>query len=171
MADTTIGTSVAIDTPDLEISEFAVLELLSLAASKAHGNHGLDAVDLANDVRAKLSPELFEIVAPICDAITMCAMANWRLANAPERESKHDAFVYFLRRSDGLIKIGFAKDDEARIRQLHPVAGSELELLAKVEGGQSKEASLHKKFAHLRHHREWFLPGDDLLEFISSVSV
>lgn len=171
MADTTIGTSVAIATLDLEISEFAVLELLSLAASKAHGNHGLDAVDLANDVRAKLSPELFEIVAPICDAITMCAMANWRLANAPERESKHDAFVYFLRRSDGLIKIGFAKDVEARIRQLHPVAGSELELLAKVEGGQSKEASLHKKFAHLRHHREWFLPGDDLLEFISSVSV
>lgn len=168
MTQVTTGTTA---TSELSISEdFDVIKQLSIAARKSYGNYDLESLNLLDEIRKHLTVDSHALISPICDAIMMCAMTNYKLAIAPDRADKKDASVYFLQRQDGMIKIGFAKDVAARIRQLHPAAGSELVLLALTTGGITKETDLHKKFHHLKHHREWFRPEPELLAFIANIN-
>jgi len=74
--------------------------------------------------------------------------------------------IYFIRpKVGGAIKIGTSIRLSQRIRQLQAEFG-ELEVLAVTDGSYDEESILHQRFAHLRHHGEWFEPGDDLLAFI-----
>ena len=88
----------------------------------------------------------------------------------PERPK----YVYLMRsKSTGLIKIGQSVEPKARRSQIQCEVGDKLEILKVIpdeEGGL--ESKLHHRFADLRtkhpgseRGREWFMPGDDLLDF------
>lgn len=74
--------------------------------------------------------------------------------------------TYFFRMGEsGPIKIGRSTNVEGRLASLSKGAPSPLVVLKVMPGDVERE--MHKKFAHLRKHQEWFEPGEDLLAFLS----
>lgn len=80
---------------------------------------------------------------------------------APE-SSFTQPWVYFMRR-ETLIKIGTTYNLKDRAAVLNAT------VLAKTPGSYSEEARMHKRFASLRRHGEWFEPGPELLDFINEL--
>jgi len=83
--------------------------------------------------------------------------------------------VYYLRRPDGAVKIGFSKNLTHRIERLEKVYGP-LTLLAKEPGGKTAETARHRRFQHLQitdapswQGTEWFRPAGELLAHIEAV--
>ncbi len=78
--------------------------------------------------------------------------------------------VYYLRRGDGAIKIGFSAFLARRLDQLAEQHG-ELEMLATEPGGWREEQRRHDEFARLRidPRREWFRPGAKLAAHIKAL--
>lgn len=75
-------------------------------------------------------------------------------------------FTYFIQGCDGgPVKIGFALDPEKRLGYLQCGSPVRLVLLGAIEGNH--ERVLHKKFASIRQHNEWFHPDKELADFIS----
>lgn len=75
--------------------------------------------------------------------------------------------VYFVQAVEGgPIKIGHAKDPEARLVIMQLGCPIELRLLAITEGGKARESALHAAFSGLRLHGEWFQPDSALLLWI-----
>jgi hypothetical protein len=74
--------------------------------------------------------------------------------------------IYFAERSDGLIKIGKAKDYRRRVGQLQSQYGR-LKILGLVQGDYSEERKLHKQFTGIRITGEWFSADKSLLQFIA----
>jgi hypothetical protein len=75
--------------------------------------------------------------------------------------------VYFIQAVEGgRIKIGTTIRLTERLKTLAKEAGSELRVLAVVDGDRKIEKGLHRRFSQLRAVGEWFEPGDDLLGFI-----
>ena len=54
-----------------------------------------------------------------------------------------------------------------RIKELRKEKGPSLQILGVTDGGMTEEESFHQRFHHLHLGKEWFEPGDDLLEFIA----
>jgi hypothetical protein len=83
-----------------------------------------------------------------------------------------ERYVYFIEApGSGLIKIGVADDVASRFRALQLQCADTLTLVGSLvcrERG-ALERRLHKQFAHLRSHGEWFRPGPDLVDFIGRV--
>lgn len=77
-------------------------------------------------------------------------------------------WTYFIRDAEG-IKIGRSISPRARMHDLQAGNGSRLELLVAVSEKRLTEAAAHRQFAHLRTHREWFRPEQDLLDFIEAL--
>lgn len=75
-------------------------------------------------------------------------------------------FVYFIRADLGeesLVKIGFtAVDVERRCRALALGSPVALTVMGHFTGMQQDEIDLHRRYAHLRRHREWFLLDEAL---------
>jgi hypothetical protein len=70
-------------------------------------------------------------------------------------------------RSTGKIKIGTADYPFLRFEQLQLMSPVRLRLVGTMQGGTITENELHRRFAHLRSHGEWFMPGLDLVRFIN----
>jgi len=71
--------------------------------------------------------------------------------------------VYFAQRKrgrNGRIKIGHSRIVFDRLQILRS------KLIGAISGGREVEKKIHARFTHLRVDGEWFLPGEDLLEFI-----
>lgn len=79
--------------------------------------------------------------------------------------------VYYLRREDGAIKIGFSADLNKRMATLAKEFGP-LELLATEPGGYAAELKRHRQFHRFRVtiHQEWFRPAPELLEHIENLT-
>ena len=77
----------------------------------------------------------------------------------------HSSVVYFLQRSDGLIKIGTTTNLKSRRSDLEIGAGP-LVVLGCISGSYETEQRIHAKFADSRQFGEWFSSSDDLLGFI-----
>lgn len=77
-------------------------------------------------------------------------------------------WTYFIRGADA-IKIGQSKYPRARLTDLQSANGSKLELMLAVPYSQMPEPDAHLKFRHLRIHREWFRPEQELLDFIAKL--
>lgn len=72
-------------------------------------------------------------------------------------EIKPACFAYIaLCEERKMVKIGSSKQVEKRIRSLQDGLQTPLTLLAKFEGGRSKERSLHREFKLHRLDGEWF---------------
>ena len=76
--------------------------------------------------------------------------------------------VYFVRRLDGLIKIGYTSNVQGRMQQLFREFRP-LDLLLVLYGSMRTEKAHHRHFAALRATGEWFTPGEDLLTYISAM--
>ena len=79
----------------------------------------------------------------------------------PEREVYDETpltHIYFLLDHDAAqIKIGIAKDVEARKRQHERARGRKLDLLGAIRGGAALEIAMHSRFApYRREKREWY---------------
>jgi hypothetical protein len=105
-----------------------------------------------------------------------CAMLHKSTATHLKLRCK---VIYFLKekRDDGLIKIGYAKNDlKGRISDLQTGNSVPLKLLGVIpEGTRRDEHKLHKKFWHARSWitrggtGEWFEPVDALMQYIASL--
>lgn len=73
--------------------------------------------------------------------------------------------VYFVGAGD-LVKIGFSTNFPERLTALQIGSPVQLEVIATVAGTYSAEKSLHRQFAHLRAHGEWFRNEGKLAEWI-----
>ena len=70
-------------------------------------------------------------------------------------------YVYFIQKGYGSIKIGVAKNPEARLKNLQTGNHGKLYLIAKfpcasVAAARNLESDLHKKFERFRLEGEWF---------------
>ena len=86
-----------------------------------------------------------------------------------EAES-HNQTIYFISAEAlDFVKIGITKDLETRLKKLQTASPFKLQVLRTVKGEEPHELALHKRFAHLKHNREWFRADLELLQFIESI--
>lgn len=101
----------------------------------------------------------------VATAVPPAAVCPWTGGLASR--SQENGSVYFVQgEHGGPIKIGSADHAESRVRTLQVGSPVPLVLLGTMPGGERKERELHKRFAHLRMHSEWFRPDADLLAVI-----
>lgn len=76
--------------------------------------------------------------------------------------------IYFIKRSDGAIRIGTTKHLANRLRE-HALKHGEVELLGVRDGSYKEENELHHRFAQsrVRHETEWFYETAELIEYIT----
>lgn len=77
--------------------------------------------------------------------------------------------VYFIQAENGLIKIGASRTITSlsvRLQDLESMSPLPFTILGIIPNDH-KDHRYHRFFSHLRHHGEWFNPGQDLLKFIS----
>lgn len=82
-----------------------------------------------------------------------------------EQLRRERAIIYYLRRSDGLIKIGTSHNPSSRFSTLTKEHGP-LQLLLTHSGGYERERELHEKFAELAAGGEWFVARKRLTDWI-----
>lgn len=82
--------------------------------------------------------------------------------------------VYFLQNGEyGNIKIGYAKDVDARQKQLQCASSKQLLLRASIPGTRDTEARLHQHFKVYKIDgggEEWYSPNEELMNFIRAYS-
>lgn len=79
--------------------------------------------------------------------------------------------VYFILCAEAnLVKIGYSEAPLLRLNKMKADSPHELELLAYIDGDESREAEMHFLFSDLRRRGEWFEYVDPLKSFTSSLS-
>src|ERR1700744_4061844 len=94
-----------------------------------------------------------------------------------EMASRHQHFVgaawmvYFLRRNDGVIKIGHSINPETRRKQLESAWRCDLELVVAIPGGRDAEQEIHEQFdaSRIDPRQEWFEPSAELVAYIDAL--
>lgn len=107
---------------------------------------------------------------PVCiDANARVKAYRQSVIDAATSEEKRmflartDGHLYILR-LNGLIKVGWSRDLEERLRAYGP----DVELLARWEGSRSDETNLHRQLRPaLARGREWYEDGPILAAFIA----
>ncbi len=83
-------------------------------------------------------------------------------------------YVYFIQDERGRIKIGWSRKhpDEQRKKGLQTGNADVLTVMGWMQGTETLEKTLHYRFAQLRIRSggEWFIPHEDLLNFIKENS-
>jgi len=78
--------------------------------------------------------------------------------------------IYFLRAgADGPIKIGSALCPPARMAQLQTGCPQRLELIFHALAQPGMESLLHRRFAPVRVHGEWYQADPSLLAYIDQL--
>jgi Meiotically Up-regulated Gene 113 (MUG113) protein len=85
-----------------------------------------------------------------------------------EWEASAAAIVYYVQRSDSLIKIGTSATFRSRLSALRAEHGT-LQVLLTHRGDRKTEQAIHRKFRNLRAEGEFFRPGKPLLTWIVKV--
>lgn len=74
--------------------------------------------------------------------------------------------VYFARAGQR-VKIGKAKNVQARLATLQTGCPDKIELIMTIPGDHALERELHHQFSHLREHGEWFRHEGELAAFLT----
>lgn len=79
--------------------------------------------------------------------------------------------IYFIRPvgMDGPIKIGCTMSLDYRIDTLETWSPFKLEVIALLDGDTYLERNIHECFSDFHSHKEWFHPGERLLDFIEKI--
>jgi len=94
------------------------------------------------------------------------AVRAWKPAPPKPAET---SVVYFLA-AGPFIKIGKGSGDATkRASELQTGCPYPITILATMPGGVREEKALHRRFARIRAHGEWFRAEDFLLNFIASI--
>ena len=65
--------------------------------------------------------------------------------------------------ASGLVKIGSSSDPAGRFKTIQAMSPEMLEMrIISPVDGRELEKSFHERFAHLRHHGEWFRQEQEL---------
>lgn len=105
----------------------------------------------------------------VYDAILVAASCARAERRSAQRRREDVAQVYFIRRADGLVKIGYSHDPAARLSQLKQHHQCEMEILATTPGARAAERELHEKFSESRTTGEWFHPSGALMQHIATL--
>lgn len=76
--------------------------------------------------------------------------------------------VYFLRRADGLIKIGFSNTFATRLATLTKSHGP-LEVLRLINGDRRRERSVQSRLKRHHEYGEWFRDSEELRQAIADL--
>lgn len=77
--------------------------------------------------------------------------------------------VYFITgREVGKVKIGYAKDPQARVVAAQSASPVKLDLERVCPGGKDVEAELHERFAEHRVRDEWFTITPEIEAFMAT---
>lgn len=79
-------------------------------------------------------------------------------------------FVYVIRSSNGLYKVGYSSDPRKRLTMLRTSTADDLTLLGVTAGTMADEARLHAEMAQHRVAREWFKFSRRLEVLISTLT-
>ena len=83
-------------------------------------------------------------------------------------DSEQDVYFVCEDKPDGRIKIGIAKNVRQRLATLQTASSDPLRLMGTIPGGGRKlERQLHRQWAYLQTHGEWFETHPDLLTYIN----
>jgi hypothetical protein len=106
-------------------------------------------------------------------AVTPRSLARYcRLRSFPPDDCADGSKVYFIYApAAGLIKIGHSIRPRTRFSDLVTMSPVPLKLLATIDGGRASERMLHKRFAYLRRHGEWFRACRSLMMFVESYAI
>lgn len=98
-----------------------------------------------------------------------------RLRNDPNYKQEeylaecHEPSVYFVQAGkDGPIKIGHTNNITRRMMNMQQGNHLKLRLLRKRPGSRRDEKAFQDQFAHHRISGEWFVPAQELLDFITN---
>ena len=95
-------------------------------------------------------------------------MARMRRAH-PEAftaQATPERLVYLIQAGeDGPVKIGSARDPQARLRALQTASPLKLRLHVTVPGGYAKERELHERFGYFRMNGEWCEPIPEIFDW------
>lgn len=76
--------------------------------------------------------------------------------------------IYFLRRNDGLVKVGFTTNLSSRLKSLTRSHGA-LEVIRVINGDRRREKRLHNELIRSNEYGEWFRDSSDLRAFIATL--
>ena len=87
------------------------------------------------------------------------------------KEWNTSGYVYLIRSSNGLYKIGCSNNVVKRMGVLRTMSPVELTLVHSIEYDEmySLEEALHYKFSNNRHHGEWFSLSESQVRWIKSL--
>lgn len=91
---------------------------------------------------------------------------NWKKREA-KGLNKPPCVVYFIH-CDGFIKIGSTTRVEYRLATLQVANPHQLDVLLVEDGGEKREAELHKEFAEYRVRGEWFRLEGRLRKYLTA---
>lgn len=80
--------------------------------------------------------------------------------------------VYFIGtrlRVGDLVKVGYSRDPEARLRQLQTSTGEKLQIFATIPGTRETERKYHNRWRARRRAGEWFTIGDCIIAEIERI--
>lgn len=93
-----------------------------------------------------------------------------RFTLLPWWPSIHPQFVYFIQKGEGgPIKIGKSSTPKVRLQNLQVGSEAPLKILCLFEGSETLEQDLHRKFSHLAMSGEWFIPGQEIYDFMERI--
>ena len=86
----------------------------------------------------------------------------------PKQQTRHKPVIYFIADEHlRLVKIGTSRKVASRFDGLRNSSAVPLRLLGVCAGGTQEESELHKRFAHVRRHGEWFELSEELAAYIA----
>jgi len=68
-----------------------------------------------------------------------------------------------------MVKIGYSTNPHKRMAALKTSNPLELVMLLVIEGKETDEKTLHKRFEDHKHHGEWFMYSDEIREYVQSM--
>ena len=97
------------------------------------------------------------------------AARMWITARGLRIDSHRSSVVYFVRRADGAVKIGWTSDLERRLRELRKESRTTITLLAAIPGDKPDELRLQKRFVEYAIGDEWFTESPKIIAFVTSI--
>jgi hypothetical protein len=76
--------------------------------------------------------------------------------------------IYFISAGDGLVKIGYSRNVDKRMRVLSTASPRPLQILLTIPGTRSDESAFHEMFKAERIRGEWFLLSSRIEDFIAN---